>query len=391
MMNKSYLKSILLFVYTLILVSPIFEYIHLSIPIRCFIMLISTFVIEINSKTFINSRIIICVLLILILSSIVAFHYMNESYIFFLFNTLVFLIVLAFYDKKMIMDFIDIASIFLFILEIGALLGFIYVFIGGKSIFSFPNPDGRENYFFPFTLSNVYRGKLIRPSGIYDEPGAFSFFIVSIALLRIYYKKGSSQTFILLLLGLITFSLAHIISFIILLFPILRDMDKKQRKITLIFLLFFLLILFFLFYDILNSLIFLRLTINKTTGRFNGDTRTAQIPNTLRLIKDNGLFWGNFLMTRDYVINNYGVISENPLSQLARFGIFISFPYYSFLFICIIAFFVTKKFLYLAIIGLFVQRPYSHLFGYATFFIIFYEMALDDIYTEIRLMKYLKR
>lgn len=381
------LKALLLFIFTLIFVSPVFESLHITIPFRCFLMMSFIILFETWKISKIRILFIYGILMLIFLSTIVAIHYVDESYIYMLFNTISFLFVLSFCDETIIQDFVDYSSVFLFILEIGAIIALLYVYLGGTPIFSFANPDGRPNHLFPITLSNAYMGRFIRPAGIYDEPGAFSFFIVSVSILRINYKKDPRLTFIMMTFGLITFSLAHIITFIVLLFPIFKQFNKKERILYMLFLLFLLIIIYIYLFDVINKFIFARLVFDKSSKSFKGDTRSGQIPNTIRLINDNGILWGNFLMDSNYVKYRYGVITENPLSQLARFGIFLSLPYYSFLLFCFIAFIITHKFIYIAAIGLFLQRPYSHLFGYATFFILFYKIALQDIYKVITSLK----
>lgn len=310
---------------------------------------------------------------------ITAFHYISVTYIFILMIYMGYSFFFCVIDESALNDFTDIASKFIFILEIGALLGFIYAYIGGKPIYSISNIDGRPNFLYLTTFTNARLGNFIRPSGIYDEPGAFSFFIISIVIMRIYYKKNSTFSFVILTLGMITTSLTHFLCMIILLIPILRTSDKKQRLIIYIFFAIMICLMFYFFYDLFDKFLFERLKIDSSTGTIKGNSRNGQIEGCIKSIKENGFLFGNYSLGPEEVIRRYGVISENPLSLLALGGLFNSIPYYCFLFISFTAFLVSFDMCYLAALALFLQRPYQSAIGYSFFFIFFLLIAVNEI------------
>ncbi len=80
--------------------------------------------------------------------------------------------------------FVDLASRFMLVLLIGAIVGYTLAAAGAPPLGAFENTDGRANYFFYTTFTNTREENFIRPSGIYDEPGAFSFFVCVTAYLR---------------------------------------------------------------------------------------------------------------------------------------------------------------------------------------------------------------
>ncbi|HAZ3859399.1 TPA: O170 family O-antigen polymerase, partial [Escherichia coli] len=93
-----------------------------------------------------------------------------------------------------------------------AVIGFIYAAIGGSAIYTITNPNGREFYFYltTFTVTN-YSG-FIRPSAFFDEPGALSFYICFVVMLReILWPRKRALNFALLAFGIVTLSLAHIV------------------------------------------------------------------------------------------------------------------------------------------------------------------------------------
>lgn len=373
------IKAITAFLFVIIFVSPFMDYIGFIVLYRqigLFSIILFLFIlIQIKVKKFF----IYLMFLIVIPSFFTMIYYCDIYYLLLLSNTIVFLLFFSVCDDISINKFIDYSTVFLIVLEFLGILAFVYTKIGGTPLYSFPNPDGRTNYIFPFTFSNFYFMNFIRPAGIYDEPGALSFFSISIAILRTWYNKTPKTTLLLVLLGIITTSLTHILCCFILLPCIFKKMKRKERLLFYFICLIIMLLVLLYFYDAINYLIFSRLSIDETTGSIAGDTRSGQIPNTLKLLKDNGFLFGSYNLSSDYIQNKYGVITENPFSLLATKGLFLSLYYYVFLFFLFFAFLMSGKFQFLAMIALFVQRPYPNLYGYAFFFICFFYLSFMTI------------
>lgn len=110
-------------------------------------------------------------------------------------------------DRQDLEEFAHTASKILVVLLIGCVIGFVYVLLGGEAIFQFANEDGRLNGLFLTTLSTSKVLRIIRPAGIFDEPGTLSFVICMIAALRHGLRMEKRTTWIMLSLGLITFSI----------------------------------------------------------------------------------------------------------------------------------------------------------------------------------------
>jgi hypothetical protein len=138
---------------------------------------------------------------------------------------------------------------------IGAYLGFVYALAGGAPIFSIKNPDNRTSWLYLTTFTNARIGRIIRPSGFFDEPGALSFFICITAMLRNINKRNSKITLLLLFTGFITLSLAHLVYVI---FHLLSMSYKKKSQIKNL-LIIFTAFMTFLFTTNIGNTIFLNI------------------------------------------------------------------------------------------------------------------------------------
>lgn len=91
-----------------------------------------------------------------------------------------------------------------------SIIGVLYHLMGGHSLFSLVNADGRDNNFYLSTFSNS-ETFTIRPSAIYDEPGAFSFYICTLVIMRSRLRMSCQISAILLIGGMITQSITHVL------------------------------------------------------------------------------------------------------------------------------------------------------------------------------------
>lgn len=279
-------------------------------------------------------------------------------------------------------NLINFLSFCSYVLVIGALIGFIYSMFGGKPLFIILNPDGRKNYFFLTTFSNAIIGKFIRPSGVFDEPGALSFFLCIVAIIRIISGKRQSGTWFIMIGGLVTISLAHILFFCTLL-PIINF--KKKKTLVIIVSVVTLLIILFSFSEVgksIFSLISGRLSLNKTNSFISNNSRTSIIENCLYIFRnDYSLKKFVFSLNPGYmdskytIYQNYGKLGENPFSPLLYYGLLIAWPYY-FLLIYLLILSIKKRdnIVFLGLALLLLQRPNITNIGYA--FLIFMPISL---------------
>lgn len=279
--------------------------------------------------------------------------------------------------------FVTVMTNILLVLLAGAFVGFIYALNGGEALVSFNNPDGRPNYFFLTTLSNAVMGNFIRPSGLFDEPGTFSFFICVIAAVRNSLSLSKRKTWILLIGGLITFSLAHVVYLI---FHALSEKIFSKAALMVVLLISIFTSFIFLnskIFEAADALLFSRLSVGE--DGFAGDNRTDLFKNAFDNLTANSLVFGvdSICITdNERCRDQYGMMGENPLGPVAKGGILGSMPYYI---ITILLFFngIKKKrnLVFVGLAFLLLQRPYVMSFGYAFLIYFAYNLSVDAKFT----------
>jgi hypothetical protein len=287
-----------------------------------------------------------------------------------------------FVSDKYMDIFIRWSTVFIFLLLLGAYIGFIYAFRGGQPVLRFHNPDGRITALYLTTLTNANYGRILRPAGIYDEPGAFSFFICSISLLRAILRKNDFISVLLLFFGIITLGLTHfLVLFCYLLYFIQKHCAKKVFLLFTPLMIILSLILYFSLKEVFDSLLFER--INSMDDILNNN-RTAQIEIVKGMVDIKTVLWGRIAEHNFNFYNMafvYGSIESNPLTPLIATGIIASSVYYLFLGIIIIAAFLSKGlfFIYISIFLLFLQRPYFSARSYTVYFVLFFLFSIRSI------------
>lgn len=275
------------------------------------------------------------------------------------------LIAISYLNFGILRRFIEVATTFHLAMILFAIVGFIYAASGGEAIFSIINEDGRENGFYLTTFSNTYLLGFIRPSGIYDEPGALSFMLCAIALLRDSLGLNRKITVILLALGLITSSVAHLIFLIIFLagFGI-----RFQIKFLIYFLFLIAAILFFnaSFFSVFEELSSRLIIVD---GSIAGDNRSDLIFNALYYLNPISAAFGLdsncILNTSACEVMNYYKYGENPLTPMVHYGLLLAFPYYFALMLFILYAVRARSFAAFGFMLLLLQRPYVLSFGYS--------------------------
>lgn len=271
------------------------------------------------------------VLVSLITATITALYWGDSRYLLSLLFVYFSVFIAQFFNTTVLDKVINISSFFILVILILAAVGFLLAQMGISPILDFPNPDGRTNYFFYTTLTNIYEGNYIRPSGIYDEPGALSFYTCFIAAIRHLVRKDNKLTWIILSLGFISFSLAHLIYCLI---HLISEKLNKKNLIQLSSVILISLIMIFStdMYKTINDRLIERLSMTEN-GTLAGDNRSYRMFNAIELIKSEPnifLFGADPSCRFDYSIcqKKFPPIGENPLSPLAFEGILVSWPYY---------------------------------------------------------------
>lgn len=386
------LNNIFFFIFANLLVTPFFFLIKFKGAVASIFIIFVSFFYATKTCKKISQIQILFILFFFVVLGIPGIYFVNINY-YFMFNTYIAsLLFIMFFKMDNIDDFLENQTNFFIILAIFSWIGFIYAFIGGKPLFKIPNPDGRLNSFYLSTFSNLQVGRFIRASGLYDEPGALSFFICITCLLRLYRNKNYKKTVFLMLLGMITLSVAHIIiTSIVIAVCYMKYFKSKDKIIFFIICVILFIFLNYFFYDALNTLVYSRFKFSKSSGKFAGDTRTVQIAQLLKQLDGEKFIFGvDLRIQRSSEISQFGIIGENPLSQLFFNGVFVSIEYYfiQFVFLLCFIFVKNKRWVFLSVLLLWMQRPYFNIIGYSIYLLLFFFLGLKEL-KKSKTFKYL--
>lgn len=275
------------------------------------------------------------------------------------------ILVFSILTKEEWITFVKRSSNIFALLLAGSIIGFVYVAFNGSNLFSLTNLDGRINYFFPFTLSNSYWGSLMRPSGIYDEPGTFSFFICALVTLRSIFHFSFKNSLYILLAGCLTLSLAHVFYTFLFLLSV-PDIKKGFKSLFIMIGLTSGLIYFTNNIELFKSVFLYRFRLGSGTTVIQGDNRTSLFFNAIEVMKkDRSVFMSGigFSSLKKYPSGNYG---NNPLSMIIEHGILVAFSYYQVVFLFLKSFIFSKRYITIVAFGfLLLQREYIFIVSYA--------------------------
>ncbi|MCR9684645.1 hypothetical protein NB600_02250 [Vibrio antiquarius] len=216
---------------------------------------------------------------------------------------------------------VDLWSIVALLSCFGAVFSFFYSFHGFSELVTFPNPNGKINVVFPGSFTN-YRlaNGIMRPSFIYDEPGAFSFFLTVIAICRVLLGKRQAITTAILCLGLITFSLMHVIVVCIYFLSISK---LSLRNISILFFLCLSVLWLVISTYQMKEFSFFYDRFNFSNGSFQGDNRTGQISNFLSVVNLDIVLFGDYACQgfNSAICSSHGDISSSPVTPLYKGGL----------------------------------------------------------------------
>ncbi len=306
-------------------------------------------------------------------------HWNDLRYFFYCVFFLCALVLVEFSGKSGIDRFCELATRLTMVLLIGAVASFLFARIGAPPVFAITNPDGQDYFFFYTGFTNSYDDNFIRASAIYDEPGAFSMYICFVAAMRHLLGQEKRTTWIILGMGFITFSLAHLIYVIC---HFLAEQSSNRRIVVLLAALAAALFLFITSMSLDSNIVLLsRLALSEDTNFFAGDNRSFQLFNAWANISDqpSSILFG---MDSTCVFNQmicqekFGVMGENPLSPLAFGGLLSELPYYVTIFLFLISPLFGRRYIVALGMGLlFLQRPYVMGFSYALIAVVLLELV----------------
>lgn len=383
----SYLSSkflvITVFTYAFLLWSPVItNFIPLSVShfvVIQALILIAFLIIE--NRYFKEETVIIS--LLSILGSLLAGIYWGGEIKIILFS-LIFVssfIMVSLLKQEELHSIINLSSIFVIILLIGAWIAFIYTLLGGRPVFEVIRVDGKPIHLFLTTFTNSWNPQLnsIRAAGIYDEPGAFAFVICTVAALRHISLKDKKTTWIILFLGLVTLSLAYLIYVT---FHFLAE--RKNKKYFYHLIITFLIILFLTTaisfipnnnyikksFSIINLVLLSRFEeLSNSQKIIEQNVRLASFISTIKYINKETLLWGadkeSFLDARKAKEKYPEIRLSTPFGPLFRRGLLVSWPYYLMTVFFLIMSFKNRNFVLFGFLLLLFQRPFLMSFGYS--------------------------
>ncbi|TKF23444.1 hypothetical protein FCV43_03270 [Vibrio genomosp. F6] len=280
-----------------------------------------------------------------------------------------FALVLSLYiakDKVIFSKIVDVWSVISLVACGFAIFAFLYSFMGYPELATFPNPNGKINVIFPGSFTNFRLANgIMRPSFIYDEPGAFSFFLTVVAVCRVILGKGRKVTTTILTLGLITFSLMHVL--VLGIYVLFSLKFNYKSVLSLIGITSFVLCLIIISFDKPEFAFFYE-RFNFSNGTFAGDNRSGQISNFLDAVNTRIVLFGDYYCHGPavYSCSQHGDISSSPVTPLYKGGvIWLIFQIFCHLVLFLFSFGCRKRFMVFLILTLCLfQRPFFTDLGY---------------------------
>jgi hypothetical protein len=338
-----FLKSVLFIKYglTFIIFAP-FYFIF-------FLIMIFFFKIKIN-------KILLSISLIAMISIyLVAFYHNDLTYIYFAGNSIMAFMIFSLVDRDLFLKIVKISSLIISFMLIGAWITFFHIYFTN----SFP-----ETTFETWAGAEILSGVLsfgvklqhtesyiFRASSIYDEPGTFSFVIVFIAAIRHFLDMNKKNTWMILILGFVTISLAHLI------YVILHLLTEKLNFKKLIILIYSLVLTFIISKNYI-SFAFLNEIFNNFFYRIVIDQDFLIGGNR----KENFIY--TFSMLQNFHLNNWFFGTDkvdpgccNPLVHLVKLGLVGSWLNYLIMIFFLVYSILKKNLIVFAIFLILIQRP----------------------------------
>ncbi|MFC1868751.1 hypothetical protein ACFL0H_11550 [Thermodesulfobacteriota bacterium] len=341
---------------------------------------------------------IFLVLIAFITASLYAFWWNTGLIYFYTANICVALLVASVASNRELDKTVSVGSAIVLIIVLGAWIAFYLKLSGVGPATIFVTAGGREIPFYYTALAHdlwtPFGADMVRVSGIYDEPGTLSFVICLFAFFR--HTKGMNKrfTWTILLLGFVTFSLAHLIySFI----HFISELSSRKKVLQIFFLgiVGIAVLSQTVIFQYIDYALVARLSISGDSDKIvQGDNRSNRFFQDWSNLKDadlKGLVFGYGDSSVNKSQGKEDVVSagENPLVFLVSLGIFASWPYYLFLLFAIGVGATNKNYLPLLGVGLlFMQRPAVMRSGYAmlaamTIIIVLRDPAIKRIYRKL--------
>jgi len=279
-----------------------------------------------------------------------------------------------FFRLSRVEELVDWFSWFSVVAVVMSCVGLAYSLLGGEAMLAISNHDGRDNFLFLTTFSNAQLGGIIRPSFIYDEPGALSFVLIFTAVIRELSGRPKINTLYLLVMGMVTFSLTHLIILVIYVLVAFRGRSGFTFGVLFIGAL----VLISLSVDFFKPFVD-RVHLFVSGGENN---RSIQMANFFDNADVEELFWVGVTDCSDPVVcgQKYGDMTSNPMSVFFGKGV-LGLLVQAFFYFFFIFSFVRYRLFFpaLAMVVLISQRPFFTAVGYSTMmvFVVFHVLFVQ--------------
>ena len=222
-----------------------------------------------------------------------------------------------------------VVSWFALILLLGGIVGIVYSAIGGQPLIEI-QVGYRKTYLYLTTFSFAVIGNIIRPSGIFDEPGALAMFVAIVTMFNDALQQNRKLNRALVLLVVFTGTLSGLA---IAIWYMLASNDlKNRRKQGIIFVSSIAAVFLFVSFVAPNNPItspldtFYSERLRIEDGRLAGDNRSNQVESFFRLVDREMLLKGAKSSIAEYDSDD---MSSNPFSITFGYGLAISLPYFA--------------------------------------------------------------
>jgi MFS family permease len=273
-----------------------------------------------------------------------------------------------FYAMKKL-DGLRFLSLFTVTLLVGGIVGLLYAYFVKRPLFEV-QVGYRTTYLYLTTFSFANIGDFIRPSGIFDEPGAFAMYAAIITMFNDVLGQNRRVNIAILILMVFTGSLAGLFLTILYLVTSAFNRVHAIKGIALVLALA-------ASYGVLHNALpdnpldmaldtFYSGRLEVVDGRLEGDNRSIQVEEFFSLVDEDILTRGAKAMADKYQEVDQ---SSNPFSIIYGYGLIISIPYFALL--VWLAFMTFRNrfhnsYATLGLLLLLLQRPYVYNMMWAT-------------------------
>lgn len=301
---------------------------------------------------------------------------------------------------------IEIATDILIVMALLAWVSFVYALRGGAPGYEIAGYPGQPVSLYLTSMALSVHGQgvgtFLRPSGIFDEPGAFAFFISLCGACRMLFDMERGKTWFLILAGMVTTSLA-LVAFVAVI-GIGELFTKRPRRtlarrfsllLPLLIAVGFISVLINFWSEI--SLIFAVLMERLapgTDGRLlQGDSRTVQFLSAFEQITPAIAMFGFDASCFGDAATCYAIDIQgggSPLHPMMMRGLLSQSLYYVVLVIFLYRSLTGRhRLVFLAVALVFMQRPYILAMGYSVWavmvLLIPYKLRLEEKRQQYRL------